>query len=288
MKKGWITFSAVTLLTLLSGCGGNEGSDSSDSGAFYENYLAKDEALAEEIEAEYSETNNDQTSGTSDLTIEIPERKLIKTGYVSFEVDEFGGMDTAIDQAVDRYQAYISSENEYQGWDRVTVTVEIRVPAEHFDALLADVTTGVNDFDSREINVSDVTEEYIDVEARIKTKKELEAQYVALLGRAVTVHEVLEIEHELGYVREEIESLQGRLNYLKSSVAFSTLTVSYYKLVDQDSEFGREFKGGFRQGWDNLVWFFVALTHIWPFLLFAMLGIIVWRAKRKNKIKTNK
>jgi hypothetical protein len=68
-------------------------------------------------------------------------------------------------------------------------------------------------------------------------------------------------------------------------VALSTLTMTFYERTPVYTEFSREFKDGFRNGWNNLIWFFVFLTNIWPFVLLGLLlliGIKVYRKRRRK------
>src|SRR5690606_14967650 len=100
-------------------------------------------------------------------------------------------------------------------------------------------------------------------------------RYLELLKKGNTVTEVLEIERELGNVRAEIESIEGRLRYLRDQTDYSTLAITYYKSIPEQTSFGNKFSRGFVNGWNNLVWFFVGLVNIWPFvLIFA--GVAYW------------
>lgn len=214
---------------------------------------------------------------------ETVERKLIKEGRVEFETGNLNTTRKTIFEAVSKYKGYVSSDQEYKSPGRKSNTVVIRVPADNFDNLLNDATKGVEKFDSKEINVKDVTEEFLDIQARLKTKKELEWRYIDLLKQAKTVTEILEIEKQIGELRSEIESIEGRLKYLQDRVSFSTLTMTFYETTPNETVFGQKFKNGFTNGWDNLIWFFVALTNIWPFILIGLgltIGIQLYR-KRK-------
>ncbi|WP_339755579.1 DUF4349 domain-containing protein [Algoriphagus aquimarinus] len=205
---------------------------------------------------------------------ETSERKLIKEGQVEFESQDLNSTRQTIFKAVEKHKGYISSDQEFKTPEHRSNTVVIRVPFDEFDAFLTDATQGVEKFDSKNINVKDVTEEFLDIEARLKTKKELETRFLDLLKQAKTVSEILEIEVELGELRADIESTEGRLNYLKNQVSFSTLRMTFYEVVPNQTEFGRQFKNGFRNGWDNLILFFVLLTNIWPFILLG-LGLVL-------------
>ena len=108
-------------------------------------------------------------------------------------------------------------------------SITIRIPSEEFDGLLADVSAGVTHFDKREIRALDVTAEFVDVEARLKTKKETELRYRELLTQAKTVEEILKIEEQVDKLRAELESTEGRLRLMKDRESYSTLGVSFYE-----------------------------------------------------------
>jgi hypothetical protein len=220
---------------------------------------------------------------TEQKTPESVERKLIKEGRVEFETDHINSTRKNIFEAVTNYKGYVSSDQEFKSPGRKSNTVIIRVPADSFDNLLSDATRGVEKFESKEINVKDVTEEFLDIQARLKTKKELEQRFIDLLKKAKTVAEIVEIEKQIGQLRSDIESIEGRLKYLQDRVSFSTLTMTFYESIPNETEFGQKFKNGFRNGWDNLIWLFVVLTNIWPFILIGfglLIGIKIYRRRK--------
>lgn len=231
------------------------------------------EMADEEIVAPTTEQKNNETI----------ERKLIKEGRVEFKTDNLNTTRKTIFEAVNKYKGYVSSDQEFKSPGRKSNTVVIRVPAKTFDNLLSDATKGVEKFESKEINVKDVTEEFLDIQARLKTKKELELRYIDLLKQAKNVTEILEIEKQIGELRSEIESIEGRLKYLQDRVSFSTLTMTFYETVPNETAFEQKFKNGFRNGWDNLIWFFVVLTNIWPFILIGIGLIFGIRLYKKRK-----
>ena len=251
----------LLILLLIFGCGKSED--------------ASFEMVEEELEAEF-----EAAPQTEEINIE---RKLIKEGEVEFETNDMITARKLIFESINKYGAYISSDQEYKLIERISNTIVIRVPAKNFDSLLSDATKGVTNFDLKKTEVKDVTEEFLDIQARLKNKKELENRYLELLKKANSVTEILEVEKQIGQLRSEIESIEGRLNYLKSKVSLSTLTMTFYQLIPNETEFGNKFKNGFKSGWDNLIWFFVFLTNIWPFILIGIgliFGIKMW-SKRK-------
>ena len=211
--------------------------------------------------------------------------KMIKEGRVHFRTDDISVTRQIINTALEEYDAYISSDREQQLSDRVSATIVIRVPAEHFDRFLASATHGVGEFDSKEINVRDVTEEFIDAEARLKTKRELETRYISLLDRANSLTEIVEVERELGQIRADIESVEGRLQYLRDRVQFSTLTLSFYE-VKAESSFTISFRDGFKNGWGLFVEFLFILVNLWPFILIAAVSLVGFKYYKNSKTVT--
>ncbi len=195
------------------------------------------------------------------------ERKIIKEGFISFETKDATETSQRIAKAVAAHQGYITEDSQSDYDYRVEHRVTIRVPAGNFDRLLEAISKGADELKSKNINAQDVTAEYVDVESRIKTKKELEARYQQLLQKATKVEEMLAIEREMGTLRTEIESMEGRLRYLKDRVAFSTLTVTYYETPAATSGFFGKIGAALRDGWDSLLEFLVAVVSLWPFVL---------------------
>jgi Domain of unknown function (DUF4349) len=221
--------------------------------------------------------------GNEGVTVE---RKLIKDGTIEYKTDNLNVARKQLIQATARWKGYVASEAEYNAEDRNSTTLVIRVPAANFDSLLAAASLGIAHFDRKDIQVMDVTAEYVDIEARLKTKKDLELRYMELLKKANTVTEMLEIEREMGDLRSDIESIEGRLNVMKNQVAFSTLTVTIYETVSAPSFFGDRIGSGFVSGWNNLLDFMVFVINLWPFLLLGVAGywgIKKWRARKRVK-----
>jgi hypothetical protein len=220
----------------------------------------------------------EEEPGEPDLT-----RKLIKDGYVEFETVDLQQARSAVLSAVEQVNGYVSSDHEFSETARIGNRIEVRIPTDQFDAFLAAATQGVERFESKNVDVRDVTEEFLDITARLKTKKELELRYHELLKDARNVLEILEIEKQIEQLRSDIESFEGRLKYLNDRVNMATLTLSFYELVPEEHAFGGKFKAGVRNGWENLIWFFVVLTNLWPFVLITLLLVVVVRRYRRRK-----
>ena len=211
------------------------------------------------------------------------QRKLIKEGEIEFETDNLNKTRQSILKALNHVGGYIGSDQESKEPAKKVNTILVRIPADKFDLFISEATVGVTRFDRKDIRVKDVTEEFLDIEARLKTKKELENRFSELLKQAKNVTEILEIEKQMAQLRSDIESIEGRLKYLQSQVSLSTLTLTFYQTIPGETAFGQKFKSGFRNGWDNLVWFLVFLVNLWPFVLIAIVTIYLFRHYGRNK-----
>lgn len=215
------------------------------------------------------------------------ERKIVKRGNIRFQTADINKTKSLISQTVQELNGYISNDNAYDYSDRFEHNLTIRVPADKFDMLLKNVSESVEKLDSKNIDVLDVTEEYIDIEARIKTKKELQDRYKEILKKATTVSEILTVEREIGSLQTDIESVEGRMKFLKDEIKFSTLTVTYYQKVTTSSSLGFffELRDGFKSGWNGFLWFIIGVSYLWVFILVAVAVIyliIRWRRKKRK------
>jgi len=108
------------------------------------------------------------------------------------------------------------------------VDIKVRVPAGRFDGVVAQIRR-LGKVEDESITSQDVTEEFIDLQARLRTLKQAEERLLDMLKHRGKLNELLEIERELATRREQIEKSQGRLRYLKDRVSFSTIQVSLYE-----------------------------------------------------------
>ena len=210
------------------------------------------------------------------------QRKLIKNGTLSFETNDIEKTREEIEKLYQEFNGYIASENHFNYGERLQHEQEIRIPSQNFDPFIEKLEQLGNKIENRHISTQDVTEEFIDVEARLKTKKDLEARYLDLLKLAKTVEDMLSIESQLGSVRAEIESMEGRLNYLNNQVAFSTIKVSYYELTGINFGFASKFVYSLKNGWDNLLTFLIAVVNVWPFLILVGCGVFLYARYKKR------
>lgn len=218
----------------------------------------------------------------------IPEQRIIREANLRFPTANLEETHDRISTAVKKYNGLI--QNDIQGTENAATyrSLIVRVPSQDFDAFLKEISRGVGYFESKEISSEDVSEEYVDVDSRIKTKKALEDRYLELLKKANSVTQMLEVEKQLSEIREEIESRQARLQYLKLHVAMSTFTVYFYKTTANGQgatvSYGAKIGNALKSGINALSNFFIWLLEVWPFILILVALIFLFRKKfRKRK-----
>jgi len=290
MKKYLIIITAIVSILFYS-CSGQESYSLNDLDSNFAGNF-KQESLEEVTESEITEGDFEPNKNNDIPTraIKIMDRKLIKEGTIRFETENSKETKKIIQQATNKFNGYFSADNEYSNDYQIHHTISIRVPSENFDKLLANISKSINEIDDQNISVKDVTEEYVDVQARLKAKKVVEKRYLELLSKAYSVGDVLQVENELARLREQIESTEGRLRYLKDQVGLSTLNITFYQTLayEPNFEFFEKLASGFGNGFIGLLWFFIGLINIWPILLFV--GLLVWfviRLIKKSPKKKN-
>jgi hypothetical protein len=222
-------------------------------------------------------------SDQSQSTEMVMDRKMIRNGVLSIEVADVEKIKAEVEKICKESKAYTASETQNNYDYRRQYEQVIRVPGMNFDTIVKRLEALGSSVETKSIYTNDVTAEFIDIEARIKTKKALEERYLDILKKAVAVKDMLEIEGQLSQVRGEIESMEGRLKYLTNQVSYSTLTFTFYQSLKNDYGFGNKIVASISNGWDMLLAFFIGILNIWPFLILAIGGIYLLVRKIRNR-----
>ncbi|SEM01537.1 protein of unknown function [Aquimarina amphilecti] len=187
------------------------------------------------------------------------------------------------------YKGYVSDERftntNYSKENRFT----IRIPQNKFDQVLDSICALAEFVDHKNISTIDVTEEYIDVSSRLKTKLEVKQRYETILRtKAKNVEDILLAEDKLRELQEEIEAAQGKLKYMSNKISFSTIQLDMYETVspkDEPEKYVESFidraKDGLSFGWNLLQHLFLVLFYVWPLLLLGVLILIYFKWIRK-------
>jgi len=216
------------------------------------------------------------------------ERKLTKDANIEFRTDDAETTYSLIKNALGGYGAYISNESTFNYDTRKGYDLYLRVPTDKFDSLINFILekAPIDKLVNKSTQITDVTEEFIDLEARMKVKKELEQKLVQLLQKAANLTETLEVQRQLTDLRAEIESIEGRYRYISNQVKYSNLRISFYKETGYNFQFWYELKSAFGQGWRIFLQMITFIANLWVFLLFALMAwfaISRYRRSKRNK-----
>ncbi len=218
------------------------------------------------------------------------ERLVVRTGNMLLVVVDVVGARDEIAQLAVGFGGYVVSSHIYGEEQDMRGGIAIRVPDDRFEEALGELRGLAVRVVSEDTSSRDVTEEYVDLQARLKNAEATEAQYLAFLDEAEDVDDILRIYERLSQVRREIEQLKGRMQYLERTSSTSLIEVS---LQPEASD-----KPLARAGWNALevlksalrglvtagqvigtiaIWLLIFIP-IWG----TVLGIILWRRRRKR------
>jgi hypothetical protein len=161
------------------------------------------------------------------------EKKIIKTGDLNLKVEKTDTAAESITNIAKANKGEVVSSNFYQSSRGVkSGYITVRVPFNKFEVVFKEIKKVARQVMSESANAQDITEQYIDLEARLKNARAEEASFVALLSRWGKVEDVLAVTREVARVRGEIEQLQGQMRYLNSQTDMSTITVNLSEDVE--------------------------------------------------------
>jgi hypothetical protein len=218
---------------------------------------------------------------------------IIRTGQAYIEVDSLELGVAQVQRLARTVGGYIANSSIQSGeGQQRSATLEIKVAASRYDQALNGLT-GIGKLLSSTTNAQDVGEEFVDVTARVANARRLEERLVMLLAtRTGKLDDVLAVERELARVREEVERYDGRLRFLRSKVAVSTLTVTVAERGPVVGQPGSNvLVEAFKRAWRNFVTVIAGgielLGGLLPLLVLAVLVGYGWRLWRRGRRARN-
>ena len=299
----------VMTATCLQGCSSKKSEDkiAAEKDVYYNAEKTDAKATSTPTEAGSMDKNESRGKGESttsndQLAKEVPLQdkqiaekiptKIIKQADVSFQVKNLEESRKAILTQVKRSGGYISSENQTNNNYQIENIMVIRIKSGGFDDLVDELLKQSINTESKKITADDVTEEYVDAVARLKSKKEVEKQYEEILKKAFSIYDILQVEQQLRMIREEIEAYEGKIKYLDDRVDYSTISLHFYEKQDyvappsNDSGFFYKMGKAFSGGWHIVLALFIGLTYLWPLVLALLIGLyFLLRFLRRNRNK---
>ncbi|MFT7056403.1 MAG: flagellar biosynthesis chaperone FliJ [Roseivirga sp.] len=219
---------------------------------------------------------------------EAIETKIITTGSVTMEVVNITRFNDELKAIIAKYDATITNENSNDYDRRLESNYTIRVPKLAFKTFFDVLKPMAKKIESQSINAQDVTEQFIDIESRLKNRKALEERYREILKQAKNVNDILNIERQLNQIRSEIESQEGRLKYLNDQVDMSTIQLTAYQIkpytyeAEEIDGFGQKIKQSIANGWSSLIGGIIWVISLWPLALIIVLVVILIKRRRKT------
>ncbi len=292
---------AVLGMTLMISCGGKDGAIatmetqavaprmSAKATAFADTAAFEDAVVEETMEAEMAygavRGSTEAGSGSSGSSAggQNPagqqERKLIKTGSISLEVEQLASAEEAVLEWCQSFGGYVASSFNHE----TNAAFTVRIPAVHFDAAMA-AAGNLGRVRSRNVSTQDVSEQFYDLQTRLDTRKILRDRLQAYLTQAANMEDLLGIERELNSTLTEIESMEGRMRRLSNQIDYSTITVDLqlpYRTTDQGFQWP-SLDRNVRRFLSNVVDFFVDFVAIVLYIvifgvpILALLAALYW------------
>jgi hypothetical protein len=206
---------------------------------------------------------------------------IIRSGNAGIEVDSLDRAIAQVRALATRVGGYVANTAVQSGRDQIhSATLELKIPATRFDEALTGLTP-IGKVEGVNVSAEDVGEEYVDVNARVANAHKLEARLIELLAtRTGKLQDVLSVERELARVREEIERYEGRLRFLRTRAATSSLSVTVHEhapIIEPNASGNPIVQAG-REAWRNFVGFIAAgvasLGYLIPLALIAGLAFL--------------
>ncbi|MCE5329272.1 DUF4349 domain-containing protein [bacterium] len=294
-----LILAAFTCSLILIGCAQNKSSAASvvvqeDAEAVKDSSrLAASETTAAAAAgfAEEQPISQDQSQTGSNLPAVQP--KIIKSAAASIEVAKgtFEESMVKVTKIAELIGGYVSNTESYSDADGNLTSgrIIIRVPGEKFNNAVDEIKKA-GELKSISISGQDVTQEYVDLESRLKNYEAQEKILLDLMNKSTSVKDSVEVQRELSNVQGEVEVIKGRMNYLDNMVGFSTIDVAIAEPAVAAPIEGGGFVNAVKRGAEGaikvlngLAFFLVAVS---PLLVLAgIILLIIWGSIRSRNKK---
>lgn len=238
--KRWSTM--IALVLVLSACGGGGGTSSAQTaasgstangGAAASAAASAAAGAAAPLAAAQNEESAERAGDAAALTPEqqaqnaqAAQRLVIRTATQSMVVTNVDEAEARARQITAERGGYVLSSQASGDDTSRSASITLKVPAERFDDTLAALSGLAQQVESQNVEGQDVTDEFVDLQARLRNLRAVEARLLQFLEEARNVEDSLRVSQELSNTQGQIEQAQGRITFLQQSAAFATITVS--------------------------------------------------------------
>ncbi|WP_057912190.1 DUF4349 domain-containing protein [Peribacillus muralis] len=214
-KKMMCIFS---IFLLLAACSSIENEDSVSQ--------SEDEKASSKMDVSFS-SNKKPEEKVAEKEENTDERRVIHQAQLELKVKNLEKVQLKIEDKAEEYGGYVIESNVYrENEERTEGTITVRVPEDRFHDFLAFSESEALKVVGRNVTGQDVTEQYVDLKARLKSKRTVEERLLAFMQEAKKTEDLLRISSDLAAVQEEIEQLTGQIKYLDNQTSYSTITIT--------------------------------------------------------------
>lgn len=291
MKRTLSLLLALLLALTLVGCGSSSAdsiaSMQTNSSPYNETVSGGDYWAVDEAADSDSASPETPRGDTDDTTDDARAVKMIYSGYMELETQDFDTASGEIESLVAELGGYfqqssVSNSSSSSGYRHGSYT--IRVPAAAFESFFRQAGE-VCHMTYKSANADNISESYYDTEARLETARIKLERLQELLARATSMEDIITIESAISETEWDIESLSGTLRHYDALVDYATIDVELrevYKLSGQDEaatsfggRLGQSFVNGLKAVGNTLEDFAVWLAYSWVWLVVLAIAVVL-------------
>ena len=224
-------------------------------------------------------------------TVNSEQRAIIKESTIRLRTSNIDATYSKIKSSLKAYSAYFAEENSQNDNSSKNYEVIVRVPSKNMDAFINSFIKdkSIIEVEDKTLSLQDVTEEYVDVQARIKVKKEYELKLIELLKKAKNITETIEIQKQLNELRVDIEKSEGRKKFLDNQINYSTVRITFYEDIKLSTHFFSSLWDSLKAGWQVFLYIINALAYLWIIIIIILASVFgsIYYKKRKISRKNN-
>ena len=233
-----------------------------------------------------------KSAGAGRMMNEVSEeQKIIRSANVRYEVNDMDVSLETIDKLLEKYKGVVQNQRQYSQYDRLNTYLTVRVPAKEFESFVNELLgdEGIRRLDEKNLSAKDVTEQFIDIEARLSTKKEAMARYKVLLQKAQTVSDMITVEEKIRRLQEEIESQEARLKYLSGQVEMSEVHIDIYEIIkttyvpEKSTGIFPTIIKALHSGLKGIIVVLIWVLRLWPVWIAYIIIRLIVRSRKKDK-----
>ncbi|REE92998.1 uncharacterized protein DUF4349 [Paenibacillus taihuensis] len=249
---------------------------------------------ADSVGAVDSGSSSEETTAPVDAI----DRKIIYRANVNMEVEDFDKAHTSLENLIHLSGGYLLKFADKKTTSELGGTYTVKVPASGFNGFITELQKMKHVSFESSAEGTDVTQEYVDLEARLKARKVVEERLLSFMEKATKTTDLLAISKQLGDVQTEIEQIKGRMKYLDNNVAYSTIDLRMYQVLEpepqvlkEDPKFVERIKDAMT-GSTNVIYAFfqglvIFIAGALPVLvILVIIGIPLYLVYRSNRRKS--